>query len=89
LAWTVEFSKTAVKQLKKIDKHEQKKIINFLKEKIENQSTPTLHGKSLKGDKSDLWRYRVGDYRIICQLENKELMVLVLTVGHRKNIYKL
>ena len=89
MAWIVEFSKTAVKQLKKIDKHEQKKIINFLREKIENQSNPKLHGKSLTGDKSDLWRYRVGDYRIICKLENKALIILVLTIGHRKNIYKI
>ena len=88
MVWTIEISKTAVKQLKKLDKPTQKRILKFLNEKIDQQDNPMSHGKALKGNKSDLWRYRVGDYRIICHFEKEKYVVLALAIGHRKSIYK-
>ena len=85
LVWIIKWKESAKKQLKKLDRSVQKKILDYLDEKtIEN---PYVFGKELTGDKSGLWRYRVGDYRIVCRVENDCLTVLVLAVGHRKEIY--
>lgn len=85
--WKIKFSEFSQKQIKKLDKTIAKKIINYLKERVTTQSDPRTFGKPLLHDKSGLWRYRVDDYRIICKIEDKELVVLVLRLGHRKNIY--
>ncbi|MGD9108788.1 MAG: type II toxin-antitoxin system RelE/ParE family toxin [Gammaproteobacteria bacterium] len=78
----------AVKQLKKLDKTEQKNIINFLNKKISGCSNPRYLGKPLKGKLSGLWRYRLRDYRIICKIQDDEVTVLVLNIKHRKNVYR-
>lgn len=65
----------------------QKRIIFFLRTK-ETCHNPRQQGKALRGDKAELWRYRVGDYRIICQIEDEVVTVLVLGVGHRKEVYR-
>lgn len=88
MGWTIKVSKVAAKQLKKFDKPAQKQIFNFLSSKVEGITNPRSHGKALKGQQGELWRYRTGDYRIICRLEDQEITVLVLAVAHRKNIYK-
>lgn len=85
--WTIKIDSRVEKELKKLDKVAQKRIINYLKEKVITQENPRLLGKSLQGNKQGLWRYRVGDYRIICQILDSELIILVVKVGHRKNIY--
>lgn len=87
MTWKIKISELAEKQIKKIDKAIAKQIILYLK-RIIAQKNPRLLGKSLLHDKSGLWRYRVNDYRIICKIEDNELIVLVLRIGHRKNIYK-
>jgi mRNA interferase RelE/StbE len=78
----------AVKQLKKLDKSMQKRIIDFLKNKISGCNNPRYLGKPLKGKLSNLWRYRIGNYRIICKIQDKEVLVLVLNIKHRKTAYK-
>jgi mRNA interferase RelE/StbE len=88
LAWSVKFSQTAIKQLKKIDKKWQVKILDFLEDEIAESEDPKIRGKILTGDKKGLWRYRVGDYRIICDIHYDELIILTLTIGHRRDIYK-
>ena len=82
------FSERALKQLKKLDKHISALIIGWLEKNVENSENPRLHGKGLVENKSGQWRYRVGDYRVICEIQDKEVVVLVLEVGHRKNIYE-
>ena len=82
------FSERALKQLKKLDKHISALIIGWLEKNVENSENPRLHGKGLVENKSGQWRYRVGDYRVICEIQDKEVIVLVLEVGHRKNIYE-
>jgi mRNA interferase RelE/StbE len=87
VAWKIKISEFAEKQIKKLDKAIAKQIILYLKH-IFTQKNPRLLGKPLLHDKSGLWRYRVNDYRIISKIEDNELIVLVLRIGHRKNIYK-
>lgn len=88
MSWVVNFSKLAKKQLKSLDKQAQTRILDFLEDRIGRSVDPRLSGKPLAGTFSGLWRYRVGDYRIICQIEDEKLVVLVVAVGHRREIYR-
>ncbi len=88
LAWKIEITRTATRQIKKLDKAVQKRILSFLRVKLEKTSNPRLYGKALQGEKVNLWRYRVGDYRLICKINDDIVTVLVLSVGHRKEIYR-
>ncbi len=81
-------SEKAFKQLKKIDKQVVKLIYHWFEKNIENCENPRIHGKALKGDLNEYWRYRVGDYRILCLINDDELIVLAVAVGHRKDIYE-
>lgn len=88
MEYKIFFTERAKKQLKKMDKRISALIIGWLEKNIENCDNPRIHGKSLVGNKSGLWRYRIGDYRVICEIQDKEVIVLVLDVGHRREIYK-
>jgi len=88
LAWNIEFDHRALKELKKLDKPIQKKIIEYLKERIETDEDPKRFGKTLGDNLKGLWRYRVGNYRIICQFIDDEVTVLILRVGHRRLVYE-
>lgn len=85
--WKIEWEKKALKDVKKLDKTARKRIVSYLEERVLAKQNPYQLGKLLQGTKLGLWRYRVGNYRIICQIKDKELIVLVLAVGHRKDIY--
>ena len=87
MAWEIEISETAIKHLKKIDHKAQKQILKYLKERIAPIADPRSLGAPLRGSLSGLWKYRVGDYRIIVEIRDKDIVILVLQVGHRKNIY--
>jgi mRNA interferase RelE/StbE len=88
LAWTVEFQLTAQKQIRKLDPAVQGRILAYFRERVLAIEDPRKLGKPLKGDKGDLWRYRIGDYRAICKIEAERLVVLVLEVGHRREVYR-
>ena len=88
MAWTIEFSETSEKQLKKLDRQWQRAILDYLEEEIAPLEDPRQRGKALVGDKKGLWRYRVNDYRIICQILDSELVVVALTIAHRKEVYR-
>ena len=88
LAWTIEISDTAKKQLKKMGKEDAKRIISYLKSRAAEGDNPRKTGKALKGNLSELWRYRIGDFRVICELQDNVMTILVLKAGHRKEIYK-
>lgn len=88
MSWKISIDSRAKKELKKLDKLAQKKIIFYLKEQILVSNNPRLFGKALQGNKKGLWRYRVGDYRVICQILDHELIILVVKVGHRGSIYE-
>jgi mRNA interferase RelE/StbE len=87
LGWTIKYREEALKALKKLDKQWQRKIISELEE-IACLSHPRMKGKALKHSLKHFWRYRVENYRIICQIIDKELCVLVVNVDHRKKVYK-
>ena len=87
MAWRVEISPGAERQLGKLDTQHAKRILKFLHERVSVAEDPRISGKALKGQLGDYWRYRVGKYRIVCHIENEALVVLVLRVGHRKNVY--
>jgi len=87
-AWQIEITRTAEKQIVKLDRTAQQSILQFLRARVLTAADPRQLGKPLRGDKKDLWRYRVGDYRIICDIQDNRLVVLVLRVGHRKDVYR-
>lgn len=87
-SWTVTFTDQAVKQLKKLDKKAQVQIRNYIRTKVLASKDPTSLGKPLVGSKKGIWRYRTGNYRILCHINAQEVKILVLNVGHRKDIYK-
>ncbi len=88
LAWTIEFQLTAQNQIRQLDRSVQKRILSFFYERISRLDDPRQIGKALTGDKVGLWRYRIGDYRAICRIEDERLVVLVLALGHRREIYR-
>jgi mRNA interferase RelE/StbE len=85
--WQIEFDDKARKLLLRLDKPARNKIVTFL-ERLVLQSNPRLQGKALTGNYAGLWRYRVGDYRLICHIEDNRFTILVVELGHRKDIYK-
>lgn len=88
MAWKIEITKSATKQMQKLDKAIQRRIVSFLREKLEKTNNPRSYGKALQGEKISLWRYRVDDYRLICKINDDIVTVLVLAVGHRKEVYR-
>jgi mRNA interferase RelE/StbE len=87
MSFSVKFTEQAKKQLKKMDKHTASLITGWLRKNIEGCLDPHLHGKGLSATHSGQWRYRVGDYRIIAEIQDKEIIVLIIGIGHRKEIY--
>lgn len=83
----VVFADTAKKKFLKLDKTVQLQIQNFIF-RLQDLQDPRSTGKALKGSLSGLWRYRVGDYRLICDIEDQKILITVLRVGHRSEIYK-
>ena len=86
--YTLVFSKRFEKSLSKIDKKQQLILLNKLKLDLMNTTNPRQHGKALVGNKKGFWRYRYGDYRVIASIEDDQLLILALEIGHRKDIYK-
>jgi mRNA interferase RelE/StbE len=88
LTWKIEWDDRARKELRKLDSFVQKEILSYLRLRVMASNNPRLFGQSLSGNKAGLWRYRVGNYRIICRIEDDTLVVFVIGVGHRKEIYE-
>ncbi len=88
LIWTIDWTENAKKQFSSIDKKIQNKIVYYLENKIATDINPRKFGKPLSRNKLGLWRYRFSEYRVICQIKDQSLIILVITIGHRKNIYK-
>lgn len=86
--WHLVFSKKADKQLAKMDVGVCRIIVAWLLKNIDGCDNPRIHGKGLTGNLSGAWRYRVGDYRILCEIREQELVVLALEIGHRREVYK-
>lgn len=85
--WTIELDPAAQRELDKLDKPVARRILKFLYQRIGRLENPQQIGERLTGTLSQFWKYRVGDYRVICSLEHARLVVLVLRIGHRREIY--
>jgi mRNA interferase RelE/StbE len=89
LAWTIKIEDSAAKELKKIDKTDARRILKFLDERVAMLENARSIGESLKGPQlGNFWKYRVGDYRIICDIQDSVLLILVLRIGNRREIYR-
>ena len=88
MVWTVEFENSARKEFKKIDSQAQKKILRFLREHITTDEDPRRFGEPLKGNWASFWKYRIGTYRVICNIQGERLLVLVVRVKHRSKAYQ-
>lgn len=88
MIYHVEFTKYALKELKKLDKGTAALIVGWIRKNLEGCENPRIHGKGLTADKSGQWRYRVGDYRIIAQIQDEKVTILLVNIGHRREIYK-
>ena len=87
MTWTVEWDDKARRELRKLDHVAQQRILRFFRERIMGEKDPKRFGKSLRHEHQGLWRYRIGDYRVVCQVQDNLSVVLVLAVGHRSSIY--
>ena len=87
MVYKVELSDLAKKQLKKLDDSVAKMILKWLKKNVDGCDDPRVHGKYLEGNLSEYWRYRVGDYRILCIIDDGRLIVQAISIGNRKNVY--
>ena len=88
MAWTIEFDPRIEKALHKIGREGARRIRDYLRDRVATLDDPRQLGKSLKGELAELWRYRVGEYRVVCELQDHRLVVLVVRVGHRSNVYR-
>ena len=89
MAYKIAYTDSVLKELKKLDKPSAKRIIDYFDEKVSILEDPRSLGKALKGPLRSYWRYRIGDYRVICDIQDDKLIVLVLKASHRKDVYKL
>lgn len=88
MAWSVEISRQARKDLDALDPQQARRLLSFLADRIRGAQDPRRHGEVLQGRLGSLWRYRVGDCRLICDLQGDRLVVLVVRVGHRREVYR-
>ena len=85
--WDYSFTEAAFREFKKLDPSTQKSILKFFDGRITSAEDPRRSGKALQAGMTGYWRYRVGDYRVICQIKDEEVLVLILKVGHRREVY--
>ncbi|MCP4044733.1 MAG: type II toxin-antitoxin system RelE/ParE family toxin [Gammaproteobacteria bacterium] len=88
MAWKIKFDSRVEKSLKKLDRKQLQRIRQFLDKRIANSDNPRQFGKALTGELSSYWRYRVGNYRILCEIQDQEIIILVIEIDHRSRIYR-
>ena len=89
MAWTINYTESALRQLKKLDQSIALRVVDYMDERVATVDDPRTLGKNLVGPKlSDYWRYRVGDIRVICNIQDGEMCVLVIEIGNRREIYR-
>ncbi|NTJ41443.1 type II toxin-antitoxin system RelE/ParE family toxin [Agrobacterium larrymoorei] len=89
MIWEIEFRESARKQLKKLGRQDATRIIAFLTDRIAADNNPRRTGQALQGSElGNFWRYRVGDYRIICDIQDQKLFIVVIEIGHRREVYR-
>jgi len=86
--YRVAFSEQAKKQFKKLDKFTQQVLGKYIDKYLDSANNPRQYGKALKGTMQGLWRYEIGKYRLVCEIQDNVLCILVVKVGHRREIYR-
>ena len=87
MTYRVEFTERAKKDLKKLDKYTASLILGWVRKNLEGCENPRLHGKGLVANRSGQWRYRIGDYRLLAEINDDKITILVLTIGHHRDVY--
>lgn len=87
MAWTIEFDRRAIRDLQGLDRSVQRRILSDLENRMAQAENPRDFGEGLRSNFAGLWRYRVGDYGVVCRMEDDRLVVLVVRVGHRREVY--
>lgn len=87
MTFEIEFTEQAIKELKKMDKHDAPLITGWIRKNLKGCSNPRQHGKALTANHSGEWRYRVGNYRLLAEIQDEKVIILILTIGHRSKIY--
>ena len=88
MAWTIDYTDSAKQQLRKLDKQTARRIIDYMDERIAPLEDPRSTGRALRGPLGEFWRYRVGDCRVICHIQDGALRVLVVRIGKRSEVYR-
>ena len=88
MVWTIDYTSTAKNQLRKLDKQSAKRILDYLDERVSSKDDPRSSGKALTGPLGGLWRYRIGDFRVICDIQDDALRILVVQLAHRRDVYR-
>ena len=88
MAWTIDYTDTAKSQLRKLDKQTARRIVDYMDQRIAVLENPRSVGKALTGPLGGFWRYRVGDHRVICDVQDQRIGVLVLRLGRREEVYR-
>jgi len=87
MSYTVQFSENARRALKKMDRHQSVIIVSWIEKNLEGCSDPRFHGKALAGDKKEYWRYRVGMYRLIADIQDSRVLIEIINIAHRREVY--
>lgn len=87
MVWTIEYADSAKQQLRKLDRQIARRILDFMEERVSGRDDPRSTGKALTGPMGGLWRYRMGDYRIVCSIEDTAVRILVVRIGNRREVY--
>lgn len=88
MAWQIELTDSAAKALRKMDPQAARRITEFLRRRVAGDRDPRHLAKSLKGELNSYWRFRVGDFRLICDIQDQKLRVLVIRIAHRREVYR-
>ena len=88
MKYTVEYTKRAIKQLKKLDKQSSALILGWIEKNLVDCDNPRQFGKGLTANRKGEWRYRIGDYRLVADIQDDKIVILILNIGHRRDIYK-
>ena len=88
MSYHVEFTETALKELKKMDRQTVRLILGWIRKNLEGCENPRQHGKGLTANRNGQWRYRVGDYRLLAEIQDDKIIILIVHIGHRSEIYR-
>ena len=88
MAWTIDYSRMARRQLRKLDRRTARRVLDYMNERVAGLDDPRSRGKALSGRHSGYWRYRVGDHRVICDIQDNALHILVFRIGRRDEVYR-